>query len=1086
MEDNINLDDFEQSTVFNSACVRKRANFGVPAGLNLIDPKTNEKKNGEPIIVNYDKVIHMTSPKLVTLLKNIEKLDKHDKATTGKIYKHFIFTDIKSSQYGAKIVGSALLNANYTLGYEPESVGRKEKSVTSKDGSKHNVVYFEYGKIKLKSPTILHKTKGENFYILCTTTVYDKPLNRQTKKDMLSNFNERPDNVYGENIRIIIMDSGFKEGIDLFDIKYVHVLEPQTTMADLKQVIGRGTRLCGQKGLPFDDKYGWPLDVFIYDLSIDKSVQPLLSNATTAFQLYLKSTNYDISLLNFQNELQETVIETAVDYDLNKNINKYSFIENESSSVAVKGGANSSSPIAIPLSRKLSHSKLNTYINNNFAEYKWDKIQVENLCQSGGGKASMVSYTKTQDFIRHYFTPSLYNNGMLLWHSVGTGKTCTAIATASNEFEKHGYTILWVTRTTLVNDIWKNMFSQVCNENLKAVADGDAMPSELTKQKKLLSQSWRIQPLSYKQFTNLISKKNKFYNELVKINGVSDPLRKTLLIIDEVHKLYGESDLSAIERPNMTQLHDALMSSYEISGKDSVKLLLMSATPITKDPMELIKLLNLCRPVSEQLPDTFPAFKSAFLNENGEFMNDKKNKFMDDIAGYVSYLDRSSDIRQFSQPKIHMIDTPIITMNEITTQHKRTVQALNKYGKKTLLKTKKALKKAYVNEAKMFKQTKKNYKKRCLDKMESVIKRVPDVKIQKKLTRTAKKYIVNYKKELITKVKDKLKSYKDKMKEKYVALKYIGPTDEEEKHKITEEFKLTPFYNLKYKCGETSQNEKLTNFIKNDDETKKITDKIEELNNENKHINDEIVITTKARAIELKELSARLNASSTNQEKNDIKRDIKSKKDSTEIDNLKHKIERNNKTLKEHMVSKNTHIKSLRTKTIKRLKQNEKEANKKIKEIKDSVVEYNDYFQELLDRNETRIVNDITNNIQLLVKEQQDKVNEKQKQKDHKILSKEAEKKRKEAEKQAEKEAIKKRKEDEKQAEKKRKEDEKHAEKKRKEDEKQAEKEAIKKRKEDEKHAEKEAIKKRKEDEKQAEKKRKEDEKKAAKLAAKK
>ena len=36
----------------------------------------------------------------------------------------------------------------------------------------------------------------------------------------------RPDNVYGENIRIILMDGGYKEGIDLFDIKYVHIFEP--------------------------------------------------------------------------------------------------------------------------------------------------------------------------------------------------------------------------------------------------------------------------------------------------------------------------------------------------------------------------------------------------------------------------------------------------------------------------------------------------------------------------------------------------------------------------------------------------------------------------------------------------------------------------------------------------------------------------------------------------------------------------------------------------------------------------------------------------------------------------------------------
>jgi len=35
------------------------------------------------------------------------------------------------------------------------------------------------------------------------------------------------------------MDSGFKEGIDLFDIKYVHIFEHSVNSADQKQVIGR-------------------------------------------------------------------------------------------------------------------------------------------------------------------------------------------------------------------------------------------------------------------------------------------------------------------------------------------------------------------------------------------------------------------------------------------------------------------------------------------------------------------------------------------------------------------------------------------------------------------------------------------------------------------------------------------------------------------------------------------------------------------------------------------------------------------------------------------------------------------------------
>ena len=204
------------------------------------------------------------------------------------------------------------------------------------------------------------------------------------------------------------------------------------------------------------------------------------------------------------------------------------------------------------------------HIRDNFSQYAWEPVKMENNCITKGGNkgsnqsggATIMTYTPTQAFVSNFFTPNNFLKGMLLWHSVGTGKTCTAIATATSTFEKQGYTILWVTRTTLKNDIWKNMFDQVCHEiiKLKIENDGIAIPSNNTDRMKLLSKSWRIRPMSYKQFSNLVSKRNKLYDTLVKINGSADPLRKTLIINDEAHKLYGGGDLSSIERPDIGAL----------------------------------------------------------------------------------------------------------------------------------------------------------------------------------------------------------------------------------------------------------------------------------------------------------------------------------------------------------------------------------------------------------------------------------------------------------------------------------------------------------------------------------------------------
>ena len=105
------------------------------------------------------------------------------------------------------------------------------------------------------------------------------------------------------------MDSGFKEGIDLFDVKYVHIFEPQTSKADQKQVIGRGTRTCGQRGLDFHPTKGWPLYVFVYDIAIPKDVY----GVDTLFKMYVQSKGIDLRKLQLADELEKYSIVASVE-----------------------------------------------------------------------------------------------------------------------------------------------------------------------------------------------------------------------------------------------------------------------------------------------------------------------------------------------------------------------------------------------------------------------------------------------------------------------------------------------------------------------------------------------------------------------------------------------------------------------------------------------------------------------------------------------------------------------------------------------------------------------------------------------------
>jgi len=762
----------EKIISYQPTCVRKVSNWSKSLNVYKFD---NRHFDAEKLLKDIPK----NSPKLDALLKRIDKLDEEDMKKDGKLYKHFIFSDLKSGTYGAKTIASALLAKGMVLGYsatlktgnspipkatlkkvkpvkkpkkksgsdsdtdpdsdsdsdsdsesdtdeddeddeddeeeeqeeqeeqeeEQEEQEEQEEKQEKQDGGDDDQEQEEpnkkpkkkYNPIQLSTDAKLKSSKSNNFYLLSSTSIYDQKISSKDKKEILNTFNQRPDNIQGELARIIIMDRGFKEGIDLFDIKYIHIYEPSTTPADQKQVIGRGTRTCGQRGLTFHPKRGWSLYVYVYDLSFPDSLQPGFLGTKSAMDLYLKSMNIDIKRHNFAHDLEKTTVFGSVDYELNKNIHSFSipneddeeetlppgaeFVYNGGHGELVNNGGvkkpkkrlviKNSAPIVIntlpPEPPQMNFKDMRKHIQSNFSEYTWDHVKMENLCadKKTGGASEVMKYTPTQDFVRHYFTPENPLKGMLLNHSVGTGKTCSAIGIATSSFEKQGYTILWVTKHTLKNDIWKNMFDQVCHDGIiELMQTGPKssqlkIPNDQNKRMRLLSPAWRIRPMSYKQFSNLIAKKNAFYDTLVKLNGDADPLKKTLLIIDEAHKLYGGEDQSSIERPDMSALHQALMNSYEISRKDSVRLLLMTATPITLDPMELIQLMNLCRPMGEQMPCDFNEFSRDYLDENGEFTESGKNAYLDNIAGYISYLNREKDARQFAQPQIEHISVPV-------------------------------------------------------------------------------------------------------------------------------------------------------------------------------------------------------------------------------------------------------------------------------------------------------------------------------------------------------------------------------------------------------------------------------------------
>jgi len=753
-------------------CIRQTENWSVQEPYHKIDNVAfNPKKIREELEV--------VAPKMKKMIETIAELDKADMRTYKKHFKHMIFSDLKSAG-GAKAIGAALISYDYKMIYNKS---------------------LEIITPAVKSP--------QSFAILCSTKIYNKDIGVRFRRKILDLYNNRETNIYGDDLRFIVLDYGFKEGIDLFDVKYIHVMESPVTMADQKQIIGRGTRFCGQKGLHFDRESGWPLHVYVYNALMPMTVDD--DNQKTMFDLFLEYSNIDVVKEVFAKDLEKRCIQASIDFSLNRPIHEYGqdkksffvelaneidvkyvpptrpevvkeqlpkefiekygtklqkygefncnrgckgnvllipvelmlivwythvpkiyvndyiirdhargplclmmiehkafckklqevwrnpdnyIIDNENrlinrinkldydndivhkqkkdmlayiKEVCDKAGTNPQSPNKI-----MNYYEMQHFIGVYYKKLKWPPVVMENLCVDKKNEENTdlqkILFTPSQKMLQAYYTPSSPYKGLLVWHSTGTGKTCSGVSIATNSFEKEGYTILWVTRNTLRGDIWKNMYKQICSITIQEKGQHIDVDDALKHPMKYAGKNW-IEPITYKQFSNLLLGKNEYYNEMVKRNGKEDPLRKTFIVIDEAHKLLSH-DLKPQEKPDFKVLSKKILDSYEISKENSVKLLLMTATPYSEDPMQMIQLLNLMRPRNDQFPTDYQTFKKDYLDEKGKIADSLK--FMSKVSGYISYLNRETDVRQFSHPIIKSVPVPISMSNKGALTQKQT------------------------------------------------------------------------------------------------------------------------------------------------------------------------------------------------------------------------------------------------------------------------------------------------------------------------------------------------------------------------------------------------------------------------------
>ena len=142
----------------------------------------------------------------------------------------------------------------------------------------------------------------------------DKDISKNNDKEIAELISE--ENKYGEKIKIIIGSKITSEGLDLKNIREIHVLEPWHHLKKVEQVIGRGVRYCSHENLEEHEKN---VTIYLYasliegkDINIDIDIYSKAekkSKEINKVEKILKQNSIDCSLFRELNTIDADEIE---------------------------------------------------------------------------------------------------------------------------------------------------------------------------------------------------------------------------------------------------------------------------------------------------------------------------------------------------------------------------------------------------------------------------------------------------------------------------------------------------------------------------------------------------------------------------------------------------------------------------------------------------------------------------------------------------------------------------------------------------------------------------------------------------------
>jgi len=279
------------------------------------------------------------------------------------------------------------------------------------------------------------------------------------------------------------------------------------------------------------------------------------------------------------------------------------------------------------------------FINKKYSQYKIPKKQktLKQICFP-----SKYEFQIPQKFLAEFINPKTPYKGILIYHRIGAGKTCTAINIAEN-FKKIKR-IMIVLPASLKGNFRSELRSPCAGNNY------------LTQNERNLLKQYHPSSDEYKEIINRSDSRIDKYYTIYSYNKFIDLIKQkkmrldnTLLIIDEIHNMVSETGT----------YYELLYNTIHTAPK-TLRLVIMSATPIFDKPIEIALTMNLLLPSDRQLPigqefvDTF--MDITYTSKGPIYRVKNMDLFKDYARGYVSYY-RGAPPYVFPRSELYFVKT---------------------------------------------------------------------------------------------------------------------------------------------------------------------------------------------------------------------------------------------------------------------------------------------------------------------------------------------------------------------------------------------------------------------------------------------